>query len=111
MSDNDIFNGIREGLEDAIAYARGDESRARIAHVPEEVDVKSIRRQTGLTQREFAQVFGITVDTLRQWEQGRRHPRGPARVLLTVIERAPEAVLRALDVHPPPEAKKRRQAR
>jgi putative transcriptional regulator len=113
MSDNEIFDGIMEGLEDAVAYAKGDKSRGRVAQVPDEVDVRAIRRQTGLTQQQFARVFGITVDTLRQWEQGRRKPRGPSRVLLTVIHRAPRAVLEALDVQPGPEAvqPRRRAAR
>jgi len=49
-----------------------------------------------MSQEEFATQFGISPATLRNWEQGRRHPEGPARVLLNIIEREPAAVQRAL---------------
>jgi putative transcriptional regulator len=58
--------------------------------------VKAVRKRLGMTQPEFAARFGIPVGTLRDWEQKRRRPEGPARVLLTVIDREPEAVKRAL---------------
>ncbi len=54
------------------------------------------RRKLDLTQAEFAERFGISAATLRKWEQGVRKPQGPARVLLAVIDREPEAVMRAL---------------
>ena len=64
--------------------------------VPKQVDVKNIRKRLGLTQAGFAARFGISLGALRDWEQNRRQPEGPARVLLTVIESEPEAVERAL---------------
>jgi putative transcriptional regulator len=64
--------------------------------VPRRVDARAIRRKLGLSQDAFAARFGISVATLRDWEQRRRRPEGPGRVLLTIIEREPEAVARAL---------------
>ena len=56
-------------------------------------DIKHIRDSFGLTQTQFAALLGISVRTLRNWEQGRRVPEGPARVLLQVAAKHPEAVL------------------
>ena len=63
---------------------------------PATVDVRAIRQRTGLSQTEFAARFGFTRDSVRNWEQGRRTPEGPERVLLLVIKRQPTAVLEAL---------------
>ena len=63
---------------------------------PADVDVRSIREKMKLSQSEFAARFGFTAAAVRQWEQGRRYPQGPARVLLTIIAREPNAVRRAL---------------
>lgn len=61
-----------------------------------EFDVAAIRKKTGLTQPQFAETFGFSVRTLQQWERGASVPSGPARVLLMVIDKEPEAVKRAL---------------
>ncbi|MCX7381048.1 MAG: helix-turn-helix domain-containing protein [Alphaproteobacteria bacterium] len=58
--------------------------------------VKLVRHRLSLTQAEFARRFQVSLGTVRDWEQGRRQPDGPAQVLLWVIDREPEAVLRAL---------------
>jgi putative transcriptional regulator len=58
--------------------------------------VRDLRLRARLTQMEFAARLGVPVETIRNWEQGKRVPRGPARALLTVIERAPEAAFAAL---------------
>ena len=91
------FESIMAGLEDALAYARGDRSRG-VAHEIEvrDVDVRMVRAKLGLSQSRFASMFQVSVGTVRNWEQGRRRPEGPARALLRVIEREPEAVKRAL---------------
>ena len=88
-----LIAAAREGR--AIARGEADRATCRI-HVPAEVDVRRIRRQLGLSQDEFAARFGLSVATVREWEQDRRKPEGAARVLLTVIEKDPEAVARAL---------------
>ena len=59
--------------------------------------VRDLRRRAQLTQIEFAARLGVPVDTIRNWEQGKRLPRGPARALLTVIAHAPEAAFAALE--------------
>jgi len=93
------FDEIMAGLEDAIAYAKGDRRRGR-AHIVEvpAVDVRAARKKLGMSQDRFARSFGVSAATVRNWEQGRRRPEGPARVLLAVIDREPEAVRRALAV-------------
>ncbi len=64
--------------------------------IPERVDVQAIREKLGMSQVEFANAYGFSIATLRNWEQHRREPDGAAKVLLAVIERAPEAVRQAL---------------
>jgi len=93
-----VGSEIIEGLQNAVAYAKGDTTKGR-AHrilVPPKIDVKQVRRKLCLSQNDFAEAFGINAATLRNWEQGRRQPEGPARVLLTIISREPAAVQRAL---------------
>jgi putative transcriptional regulator len=88
---------IVTGLHEAIAHAKGaTHGRTTTVHVPNEVDVRAIRRRLGLSQEEFALQFGFSLGTLRHWEQGQRHPEGAARVLLKVIDRRPDAVREAL---------------
>ena len=89
---------ILAGLQDALAYAQGDTTRgaAHTVQVPDTVDVKAIRKRLGLTQVAFAQRYGFELSSIRNWEQGRRQPEGPARVLLLVIDKEPDAVHRAL---------------
>ncbi|MBD3818129.1 helix-turn-helix domain-containing protein [Brevundimonas diminuta] len=72
------------------------ERTAGRALIPERVNVREIRDRLGLTQVAFADRFGFNIHTLRQWEQGIREPEAPTRVYLEVIDRAPEAVARAL---------------
>jgi putative transcriptional regulator len=60
------------------------------------LEVRDLRRRAQLTQREFAARLGVPVETIRNWEQGKRAPRGPARALLTVIAHAPDTVFAAL---------------
>jgi putative transcriptional regulator len=59
-------------------------------------EVRDLRRRVRLTQLEFADRLGVPVETIRNWEQGKRNPRGPARALLAVIAHAPETVFAAL---------------
>jgi putative transcriptional regulator len=74
----------------------GADPKAHRVHVPAEIDVRKIRQRLKLSQAEFAAKFGIPAATLRDWEQNRRKPEGPARVLLKVIKEEPDAVSRAL---------------
>ncbi len=61
---------------------------------------RNVRGQTGLTQTAFAARIGVPVETVRNWEQGKRSPRGPARALLKVIDQAPDAAFAALGGKP-----------
>jgi putative transcriptional regulator len=91
------FEKIMAGLEDAVAYADGDRSKG-IAHKVkiEDIDVAKLRKRLGLSQDKFAAIFCISAKTVKNWEQGIRHPEGPARVLLQVINVEPELVMKAL---------------
>lgn len=60
------------------------------------VDVGALRERLGLTQNQFSGMIGVSIKTLQNWEQGRREPEGPAKALLRVVEKEPQAVLRAL---------------
>ena len=89
------FESIKQGLQAAIAHAKGDARGVRV-HLPRTIDVKAVRVKVGMTQERFAARFGFSMATLRHWERGDRTPRGPALVLLKVIERNPQAVIEAL---------------
>jgi putative transcriptional regulator len=92
-----VADSIRRGLEQAIAYAKGEADLAKYrVHVPKEVNVRAIRTKLKMTQEEFSAQFGFSVNTLRHWEQGKRVPEGPTRAYLLVIDRAPKAVTKAL---------------
>lgn len=90
-----VFDDIKTGLTEAIAFADGNEGGA-IVHKPHPVDVRKLRHKLGMTQERFAGTFGIGLGTLRHWERGDRQPRGPALTLLNVVEKEPQAVLDAL---------------
>ena len=87
-----ILGSVRQ----ARAILRGESTGELIVHVPPEFDVRALRRRLGMSQSRFAASFGFGLAAVQSWEQGRRHPEGPARILLKVIEHEPEAVRRAL---------------
>ncbi len=92
-----VAESIRRGLEEAVAYAKGEaDARRYRLHVPQRIDVRAIRAKLGMTQEDFAGRFGFSINTLRHWEQGRRRPEGAARAYLLVIARVPKAVEKAL---------------
>jgi putative transcriptional regulator len=64
--------------------------------VPRNLSASAMRKTMGLSQRVFAKLVGVSVKTVRNWEQGRRQPSGPAVVLLTMLVADPDAVLRAV---------------
>jgi len=82
------FRSPREGIA---AMERG---LRKVGTSP--VEVRDLRRRAQLTQQEFAARLGVPVETIRNWEQGKRAPRGPARALLAVIAHSPEMVFAAL---------------
>ena len=90
------FEEISAGLDEAINHAKGKGDQVAV-HKPATINVKAIRAKTGMSQQRFCATFGISLGTLRHWEQGLRSPRGPARVLLKVVDNDPKAVIRAID--------------
>lgn len=100
--DDATFKDLTESLKQAAAHVRGETVPGLVVHaprgidVPREIDVAAIRRATELSQDAFARSIGVAVGTLRGWEQRRRQPEGPARVLLALIEKNPRLVQETL---------------
>ena len=87
------YDSIMQGLNEALDYAQGKETGA-IVHQIEvpTVNVAAIRASTGLSQSAFARSIGVAKGTLLNWEHGRRHPTGPAQVLLAMLAKKPSLV-------------------
>ncbi len=83
---------LRDGREFPLAPA----GPAGVPAEPSPLAVRDLRRRARLTQVEFASRLGVPVETIRNWEQGKRMPRGPARALLAVVAHAPDTVFAAL---------------
>ena len=88
----ELFNELLESVKEGASILKGEKQPNRTFNV-EFPDVKSIRSRFGLSQSKFSRLLGISTSTLRNWEQGLRKPEGPARVLLSVAAKHPEAVL------------------
>ncbi|HEX7751979.1 MAG TPA: helix-turn-helix domain-containing protein [Novosphingobium sp.] len=87
------YESIKQGLTEALAFAEGKETGARVHQVAVPVvDVAAIRASTGLSQGAFARSIGVAKGTLLNWEHGRRRPTGPAQVLLAIIAKKPSLV-------------------
>lgn len=90
---SETYDSMIEGLNEALAFARGEKTGAIVHRVEvPDVDVAAIRASTGLSQGAFARSIGVAKGTLLNWEQGRRRPTGPAQVLLAMIARRPSLV-------------------
>ncbi|MBI3164624.1 MAG: helix-turn-helix domain-containing protein [Chloroflexi bacterium] len=87
----DLFNELVTSVREGGAILRGEKKPARAFKITAP-NIKRIRAGYKLSQQEFAALLGISVATLRNWEQGRRMPEGPARVLLQVAARYPDVV-------------------
>jgi putative transcriptional regulator len=84
-------------MKELQAHLRGEIRLSEtVYNVPPETDVRSLREGLGLSQSEFAALFGFNVRSVQDWEQGRRRPEIPIRAYLAVIRRDPQAVIRAL---------------
>ncbi|ALL15187.1 helix-turn-helix domain-containing protein [Caulobacter henricii] len=95
QGDDVNFHRIMAGLEEVAQIVEGRAAPARL-RAPGEVDVRAIRQRLGLSQSAFAARFGFSASAVKDWEQHRRRPEAAARILLTVIDREPAAVARAL---------------
>ena len=89
------FNRLVASIKQAGAIRRGRLKPSRVTEFRPD-DVRAIRVKLAKSQAEFALMIGVSVATLQSWEQGRRHPEGPARALLRVAARSPKAVVEAL---------------
>lgn len=90
-----LFAELVESLTQMNEIARGARKPSREFHV-DAIAIKALRARLGLSQPKFAVLLRVDVGTLRNWEQGRREPTGPAKALLTAISRDPKHVLKAL---------------
>lgn len=95
MNEQD-FDQLTASVIQAGAIRRGEMEPRRVTEF-KPADVRAIRQRLGKSQSEFALMIGVSVSTLQNWEQGRRVPEGPARALLKVAARCPEAVAEALE--------------
>ena len=91
-------NFLIESLQEVLEDIQGQKKLKSRSVSVEDIDVTSIRKKFDLSQSEFSKMFGFSLRTLQQWEQGRRRPQGAARVLLKVIDYAPEVVDKALHI-------------
>lgn len=91
---SEAFKSIEHGLKEALAHSRGE--RMGKVHEIELLPEPDVQARTGLSQSEFARSIGVKKGTLLNWEQRRRSPEGPARVLLALIARDPQIVQRTL---------------
>jgi Predicted transcriptional regulator len=92
---SEYFESIRKGAEEALAWKQGKKAGARVRQYTA-MDVAKIRKNANMTQKEFSESFSIPLSTLRQWEQGKRVPQGPAQTLLRIIEHDSETAIKAL---------------
>lgn len=93
--DSSMFKELLESVEEMDAIVLGKKKSSRQFDYPE-LEVKIIRKRTGLSQSRFALLIGVSKRTLENWEQGRRHPTGPAKALLKIVAANPQNAIRAL---------------
>ncbi len=91
----ELFKELLESVKQAAAIERGEMKPARTFIVKPKNDASAARAKLGLSQNKFAALLGISPNTLKNWEQGRRQPTGAARVLLKVAKRHPKVILEA----------------
>jgi putative transcriptional regulator len=102
---DELFQELVASVREGGAILRGETRPSRVSSF-DAPDVRQIRSRYCLSQREFAALLGISVGTLRNWEQGRRQPEGPARVLLQVAARHPDALWDVVQLQRAPDAAK-----
>jgi len=93
--DEKMFAELLESVKEMDAIRMGKKKPSRVFDFPEP-EVKTIREKTGLSQTQFARLIGVSKRTLENWEQGRRHPTGPAKALLKILDVDPQGAVRAL---------------
>ena len=93
-----MFDELLQSVEAMDAIAAGKQKPSRKFEFPDP-EVKTIREKTGLSQTKFAMLIGVSKRTLEDWEQGRRHPTGPAKALLRILDADPKHAVEALYDH------------
>lgn len=97
---DEMFAALKQGLEDAIAYRRGENRGLRVTELPDRpkkmsrMEVRRIRQSLGVSQVVFARVINVSPNAVRSWEQGIRQPQAAALKLLTVAKEHPEALFK-----------------
>ena len=89
----ELLAELKQSLREANLIKRGQLKPGRVFHLNPQSSIVRVRGKLGLSQPKFAATLGISPDTLQNWEQGRRTPTGPARVLLKIAARHPEVLL------------------
>jgi putative transcriptional regulator len=89
----ELFEELKQSLREANQIKRGQLKPGRVFRVDAESAVVRVRGKLGLSQSKFASLLGISLDTLQNWEQGRREPTGPAKVLLKIASKHPRVLL------------------
>ena len=93
----ELFQSLLTSVQQADAIISGKAEPARVSSFAEP-EVKAVRAKTGLTQEKFALIVGVSRRTLENWEQGRRHPTGPACALLKILDADPVGAMKALQL-------------
>lgn len=88
-----LFEQLKQSLREAEQIKRGTMKPSRVFKIDPQNDLVKVRSRLGLSQAKFAAVLGISADTLQNWEQGRRSPTGPAKVLLKIVTKHPDVLL------------------
>ncbi len=96
--DNELFDELLTSVQEAGKIMR-DEMQPSNVYTFEEPDVKAIRERISFSQSKFAALIGVSLRTIQNWEQGHRHPTGPAKVLLKLVMVDPESVFRNLHIN------------
>lgn len=93
-----MFDELLQSVEEMDTIVAGKKKPARKFEFPDP-EVKAIREKVGLSQAKFAMLIGVSKRTLENWEQGRRHPTGPAKALLRILDADPKQAVEALYSH------------
>ena len=96
--DKGDFQSVMRGLADVKAYLAGEREGfvTHVAKVPDDIDVKALRKVNNMTQETFARTYGFTKSSVREWEQKRRRPDRTARIVLSMIAHEPAALRKVL---------------
>lgn len=91
----EMFDELLASVQEMDAIVEGKKNASRSFDFPDP-EVKAIRDRLGVSQEKFAFLLGVSKRTVENWEQGRRHPTGPARSLLRIVDADPDHAMRAL---------------